>query len=128
MIGFLATASDAVAKALSHITPGMWKIIGYVVAVMLIFWIGYGVGARNVRDRIESARVEALTEALTQERERATREAALATELAAKLQKSEAERVNNVREVIREIPIMVPDNRACDLPADLLRRLNEVGQ
>lgn len=128
MWALLTGAGEGVAKALGHITPAMWKWIGIVAGVMLVFWIGYSMGGRHVRERIESARVEALTEALTQERDRAAREAALATELSAKLRKSELERDNNVRTVIREIPVYVTDNQACDLPPDLMQRLNEVSQ
>lgn len=128
MWALLSSLGTGAAKVMGHITPTMWKWIGIGVGLMLIFWVGYSMGGRHVREKIESARVEALTEALTQERERAAREAALATELTAKLRKSELERDNNVRTVIREIPVYVTDNQACDLPPDLMQRLNEVSQ
>lgn len=126
MWALLTGAGEGIAKTLGHITPAMWKWIGVAVAAMLLFWLGYSMGGRHVRERIESARVEALEEALTSERDRAVREAALATELAAKLRKSEDERENNVRTIIREIPVYVTDNPQCDLPQDLMQRLNEV--
>ena len=121
MLGILSTIGNGAAKIMGNISPAAWRIIGIVAGVMLIFWIGYSMGARNMRDRINGAVTEAIID-------RAADDAAAAIDVSEELRGAEAERGETVREVIREVPVLIRDSRECDLPADVMRRLNEVAR
>jgi hypothetical protein len=107
--------------AMGRVTPAAWRIIGIVAGVMLVFWVGYGMGARNMRERINGAVTEAIID-------RAADDAAAALEASEGIAEGERERDEVVREVIREVPVLIRDSRECDLPPEMIRRLNEVAR
>ena len=121
MLAILSTIGNGAANVLGHISPAVWRVIGIVAGVMLIFWVGYSMGARHTKARIEGAITSAVIE-------RAADDAAAAVDISSDLRASEIQRGENVREVIREVPVLIRDNRECDLPADVIKRLNEVAR
>lgn len=112
---------SAATTLMGRIPERAWYVIGVIAAFALTFWLGYGAGARNMKARIEGAVTEAVIE-------RAADDAAAALEVSEGVADGERERDEVVREVVREVPVLIRDDRACDLPADVMKRLNEVAR
>lgn len=120
-MGWLDGAWLAAKSFLGGISPAAWRVIAGAVGVALVFVIGYGFGARYTAARINGAVTEAIID-------RAADDAAAALDASEGIAEGERERDEVVREVIREVPVLIRDDRACDLPADVMRRLNEVAR
>lgn len=105
-----------------------WQLIAYVVAGSLLVFGGYYVKGKFARaadaDRVE-AEVEQMKGAARDLQHRLERAEASRTEISKQL---EAERLKvkvDVRTVVKTIKVHVRNDRACDVPVEVLKALNQ---
>lgn len=104
-----------------------WRLIGAVLLVIAAAWASWVVKDKFAR-AAEADRLESINTILTKQaefnRHKLERAEQVRIDLSKSLETARASVRTETRTVIKKIPVHIKDDRACDIPVEVLKALN----
>lgn len=106
-----------------------WRIVGIAflcIALPIAGWVIKGKFERAAEADALATQLEASRAQIDAERKAHAESEAARIKISAELAVAEGQVHETVREVVRKVPVLVRDNRACDLSDELTSQLNKL--